>query len=183
MHICFITSEYPKVGFSHGGVGSFIKTIASALIQKDIQVSVIGINNENFYQEETTNNVQIYRLKPSNVLGLKWFFNSKAINSKLNQIHIQNKINIIETPELGLAFLQKLKNVKYVIRLHGGHHFLAENAKINWWKALQEKKSFKKADAFIAISNHIKTQTELLLGFNNKPVIQIYNPINLTNII
>jgi len=28
MHICYIISEYPKSGFSHGGIGSFGKTIA-----------------------------------------------------------------------------------------------------------------------------------------------------------
>ena len=27
MHICFLTSEYPKIGFPHGGIGSFVKTI------------------------------------------------------------------------------------------------------------------------------------------------------------
>ena len=179
MHICFITSEYPKEGFPHGGVGSFVKSIALELAKNNIQVSVIGINNENFYQEEATNTIQIYRLKPSNLKGLKWFFNSKAIHAKIKQIHNQNPINVVETPELGLAFVQKIKNIKYLIRLHGGHHFLAENGKVNWWKALQEKKSFKKADAFIAISSHVKKETETLLGFNNKTVTQIYNPINL----
>jgi glycosyltransferase involved in cell wall biosynthesis len=179
MHICFITSEYPKKGFSHGGVGSFINALSLELVKNNIQVSIIGINNDDFYEEEFINGVKIYRLKPSSIKGLKWFFNSKEINSKLKQIHSQNGVNIVETPELGLAFLQKIKKVKYIIRLHGGHHFLARNQKTHWWKAFQEKKSFKKADAFIAISNHIKTETESLLGFNNKRVAQIYNPINL----
>ena len=44
MHLCFITHEYPKAGFPHGGIGSFVKTIATALVQNKIQVSVVGIN-------------------------------------------------------------------------------------------------------------------------------------------
>jgi len=180
MHICFITSEYPKEGLSHGGVGSFIKSIALELVNNGIKVSVIGINNEDFYEETSINSINIYRLKPSRIRGLKWFFNSKAIQSKIRQIHCENAVDVVETPELGLAFLHKVKNIKYIIRLHGGHHFLAEEGKINWWKAFQEKRSFKKADAFIAISKYIKEQTETLLSFNTKTVTQIYNPIDIS---
>ena len=34
MHICFLTDEYPKEGFPHGGIGSFVKTMAEALAKK-----------------------------------------------------------------------------------------------------------------------------------------------------
>ena len=44
MHICFITSEFPKPGFPHGGVGTFVATLGEALVEKGIQVSVIGLN-------------------------------------------------------------------------------------------------------------------------------------------
>lgn len=183
MHICFITSEYPKKGFPHGGVGSFIQTMAYELVKNNMSVSIVGLNYENYYQEECIHKINIFRLKPSNVKSLKWFFNSNNINSKIKEIHSKNPIDVIETPELGLAFLKKSKDITYLIRLHGGHHFLAVNGKTHWWKSLQEKLSFRKADAFIAISKHIETQTEQLLGFFNKPVVQIYNPIDLNNFI
>ena len=65
---------------------------------------------------------------------------------------------------------QKIKNIKYVIRLHGGHHFFAEaeNRGINKWKGFQEKRSFKKADAFIAVSNYVKNHTATYLSYYNK---------------
>lgn len=44
MHICFITSEFPKQGFPHGGVGTFVTTIGKALVEKGVRVSVIGMN-------------------------------------------------------------------------------------------------------------------------------------------
>jgi hypothetical protein len=59
MHICFITSEYPKKGFSHGGVGSFINALSLELVKNNIQVSIIGINNDDFYEEEFINGVKI----------------------------------------------------------------------------------------------------------------------------
>jgi len=180
MHICFITHEYPKVGFPHGGIGSFVKTIATALIQNNVQVSVVGINYAATNEKEIDNGVSIYRLKKSTVRGLAWYYNSKAINKKIEEIHTQNPISIIEASELGLAFINKLKDIKYIIRLHGGHHFFAEaeNRKINPWKGFQEKRSFKKADAFIAVSKYVKTHTEKYLNYNDKPIAYINYPIN-----
>lgn len=179
MHICFITSEYPKEGFSHGGVGSFIKTMALELVKNNIKVSIIGFNYENNYQEELYDNLHIYRLKPNNLKGFNWFLNAFDINTKLKQINSIIPLNVVETTELGQAFITKQIAIKYCIRLHGGHHFLAENGKTNWWKAFQEKRSFSKADAFIAVSNHVKTETEKYLSYNGKKIEQIYNPIDL----
>ena len=123
MHICFLTNEYPKEGFPHGGIGSFVKTIATALVKNGIKVSVIGINYTPNNESQIIEGVNVYRLKRSGQKGLAWYFNSKAINRKIREIHKQHSIQIVEASELGLAFISRIKNIKYVIRLHGGHHF------------------------------------------------------------
>ncbi len=53
-----------------------------------------------------------------------------------------------------------------------------ENRKINKWKGFQEKRSFKKADAFIAVSNYVKNHTAKYLSYNSNKITQISNPIN-----
>lgn len=175
MHICFLTNEFPKEGFPHGGIGSFVKTIATALVKKGIDVSIIGINYTQDDETEIVEGVKVYRLKKSTVKGLSWYFNSKAINKKIKQIHEQHPISIVESSELGLAFISKIREIKYVIRLHGGHHFFAEseNRKINKWKGFQEKRSFKNSEAFIAVSKYVKTHTEKYLSYDNKPLVFI----------
>ncbi len=180
MHICFLINEYPKEGFAHGGIGSFVKTLAVALVKKDFKVSVVGINYTAENEKQIDEGVNIYRLKRSNVKGFSWYFNAKAINKKIKEIHEQDPLDIIESSELGLAFISKIKDIKYVIRLHGGHHFFAESEKrkINKWKGFQEKRSFNKADAFIAVSQYVKTHTEKYLSYNNKPLVYISNPID-----
>lgn len=180
MHICFITHEYPKPGFSHGGIGVFVKTIAEKLVENGINVSVVGINYTATNEETINSGVRIYRLKRNTMKAISWWLNSKQINSKINEINQKNPIDIIETSELGLAFINKIKNIKYVIRLHGGHHFFseAENRKINKWKGFQEKKSFSKADGFIAVSQYVKMHTEKYLSYNNKTIDIINYPIN-----
>ncbi|MFP4845648.1 glycosyltransferase family 4 protein [Winogradskyella sp. PE311] len=182
MHICFITNEYPKQGFSHGGIGTFVATFAKNLVEGGHKVSVIGINNyTNQNEEETHCGITVYRLKPRKVKGLTWFFNSKTITNKINEIDANTPIDIVETTELGLAFLSKLKSIKYIIRLHGGHHFFAESEKrgINKWKGFQEKRSFKKSDGFIAVSKYVKSHTAKYLSYYNKPIKIIKNAIDL----
>ncbi|BAO74395.1 glycosyltransferase family 4 protein [Winogradskyella sp. PG-2] len=182
MHICFITNEYPKLEFPHGGVGTFIHTISHKLIEKGYKVSVIGINIYTKIDEtEQDGEVSIFRLKPRSLKGLTWYLNTKSINKKLVELHNRLPIDIVETAELGLSFIKKNKSIKYVIRLHGGHHFFAEseNRKVSWWKGFQEKKSFKNADAFVAVSQYVKSHTAKFLSYNNKPITIIRYPINL----
>jgi len=180
MHICIVSHEYPKIGFADGGIGSFLKTIAPKLIENNIQVTVVGLNYINTYECEEDNGVKIFRLKYFNKRGFGWLFGAKSISDKILEINKITPIDIVETSELGLAFLTKIPTIKYVIRLHGGHHFFAEseNRKINFWKGFQEKKSFKKADAFIAVSNYVKNHTGKLLSYHNKPIALINYPIN-----
>lgn len=182
MHICFFTHEFPKEGFPHGGIGTFIKTISKAYVNNGHKVSVIGINNYTNEEEITViEGVTVHRLKSIKIKGLTWMFNSKTINNCIKKIHTKTPIDIIETPELGLAFLKKVAGIKYIIRLHGGHHFFseAEKRKINWRKGFQEKRSFKKADAFIAVSKYVKVHTAKYLSYNRKKIQVIKYPIDL----
>jgi glycosyltransferase involved in cell wall biosynthesis len=184
MHICFITSEYPKQNHPHGGVGTFVYSISKALVAKGYRISVIGINVYNNSNETIDDEgVSVFRLAPRIIKGLTWYLNYQSINKKIKDLHEDYPIDIIETAELGLAFIRKIKNVKYVIRLHGGHHFFAEaeNRGISKWKGFQERRSFKKADAFIAVSKYVKNHTSKYLSYHNKLITVIRYPIN-TNI-
>lgn len=181
MHICIITHEYPKLGFPHGGIGSFIKTFAPQLVLNGTKVTIIGLSYNNVYEYQNDNGVDVYRLNYMNKKPFGWYFGAKAISKKIAEIHKVNPIDIVEASELGLAFIKRIKEIKYIIRLHGGHHFFAEseNREINFWKGFQEKRSFKKADAFIAVSNYVKSHTQKFLSFHGKPVGDINYPINI----
>lgn len=180
MHICFLTNEYPKEGFPHGGIGSFVQTLAKELVKKGIEVSVIGMNYTQNDIKEIVEGVKVYRLKKSTVKGMSWYFNSKVINNKIKEIHKQNAISIVEASELDLAFINKIREIKYIIRLHGGHHFFAqaENRKTEWWKVYQENRSFRKADHILAVSNYVAQTTRILLKLGNNPIHKVYNPID-----
>ena len=78
------------------------------------------------------------------------------------------------------GILNKIKNIKYIIRMNGGHHFFAkaENRPTEWKKVWQEKKSFKKASHVIAVSRYVAETTRELLNLGNIPISILYNPID-----
>src|SRR5690606_2927754 len=118
---------------------------------------------------------------PSGAKLLGWWRNMGAIQKQILAIHKSRPIDIIEGSELNLAFLDKDPQFKYVIRLHVGHHFFSEGEtrNVNKWKGFEEKRSFRKADGFVAVSEYVKIHTGKLLSFYNKPVEIINYPIPL----
>jgi glycosyltransferase involved in cell wall biosynthesis len=179
MHICFIASEYPLPGVSFGGIGTFLISYSKILIQNGHSVSIVGIIKGNQEVITTVEDINIFYKPHSKIKGLAWFFNSKNISKTIKAIHKKNPIDIIEAQEAGFAFIKIPNRIPKVIRMHGGHHFFAEfeNKKINEWKALQEKLSFKKCDAVISTSVFVKTQTSIHIDFEDKIQSTINNPI------
>ena len=182
MHICYITNEYPKQHYPHGGVGTFIKTLGRQLVKNGHRITVIGINVYTKIEEkEEDEGVIIHRLRPKNIKGLDWYFNNRSISKKVKTVHAQFPIDIVETAELGLAFLSKIKPIKYIIRLHGGHHFFAkyENRKVKLRQAIVEKISFRKSDALIAVSDFVGSETLSLLKMKHRSFDVVYNPVDI----
>ena len=182
MHICFISHEYPQKDIPHGGIGTFLQTIATSLVEAGHEVTVIGWYKGSKLLREVDHGVSIIRTPYPNITGLKWLQNIWNISSEVKKIHEHKKIDIIEGQEGAFAFFPKIRDIKYIIRLHGGHHFFStyEQRGINPWKGFLEKKSFKKADGFISVSKHVQEVTQKYISFKGKPERLINYPINTT---
>ena len=90
-------------------------------------------------------------------------------------------MDFIEIAELGLVFQPKMKNIKYIVGMHGGNHFFtkSENRNMECWKFFQEKCSFRKVDYIITVSNYVAETKKDLLYLGKKTVKVIYNHIDL----
>lgn len=178
MHICFISSEFPLPNASYGGIGTFLLTYTDLLISNGHQVSVVGFKKGKSIQTQI-NGVNIFYASQSNLIGFSWLKNSKAISNLIDKIHKKENIDIIEAQEGGFAFIKIPKDIKKIVRMHGGHHFFHtfENKKLNYKKAILEKITFKKTDAVIATSNFVKLQTLKFIDFSKKKNTTINNPI------
>jgi len=178
MNIVFLSHEYPI--WAPGGVGTFLQTFGRNLVRHGHKVTVLGAGKEDQLIELEDEGVRLIRL-PRNKSKLPNFIhNARWLNKKLLELNEEEKIDIIEGAELSLALLSRKQKAKKVIRLHGGHHFFAEAEKrgVNWRKGLLEKRSFKKADGFIAVSNYVKDHTAKYLNYHGKPIEVINYPID-----
>lgn len=178
MNIVFLSHEYPL--WAPGGIGTFLQTFGRTLVANNHKVTIlgVGVSEKEIYLEDK--GVQLIRLSKTNGILPGFIHNGIQLNKKLKELHKQQPIDIIESAELGLALLSNTHSAKKVIRLHGGHHFFseAEIRGINWRKGFLEKRSFKKADGFIAVSNYVKEHTAKYLSYHNKPLEIINYPIN-----
>ncbi|GAB3218773.1 glycosyltransferase family 4 protein [Algoriphagus aestuariicola] len=176
MKLCFLSHEYPKHGLNPGGIGIFLKTLAPELVRFGNKVTVLGANNSNSYEEYWDQGVRVIRIPNPKIPVVNWWVLSRRLKKKIIEI----APDIVEGSELSFAFLSKIPGAKKVIRLHGGHHFFAEaeERKIDAWKGYQEKRSFKNADAFIAISDYVRNHTSSMLSFHGKPVVLIRNIVD-----
>jgi len=179
MHICFITNEYPMKGVNGGGIGTLVQFLSRMLVKKDIKVSVIGISKEFTNKNTFDQGVQIYRLAKSKWKIGKFYDHTIRILSKINELDKEEPLNIVEGSELNFAFFPKKTSYKKIIRLHGGHHFFANelDKKPAIWRSFQEKQSFKKADGYIAVSDYVGRQTQKYLHFKFKYSV-IYNSVD-----
>ncbi len=179
MHIVYLSHEYPL--WATGGIGSFLQTLSRGLVKDGHMVTIIGVGDGAVEERIDDEGVILYRLAKSNWPKFKFIPNNSSIVKKLKKINKLEKIDIVEASELGLAFLPKNLPYKKVIRLHGGHHFFAEseNRKVNKWKGFQEKQSFKKADAFIAVSDYVRQHTSTMLSYNGKLIKKIPYPLDV----
>ncbi|MCW5519167.1 glycosyltransferase family 4 protein [Aureitalea sp. L0-47] len=177
MNIVFLSHEYPL--WAPGGVGTFLQTFGRTLVENGHKVTVLGIGDSWKEQLLDDQGVRLIRLKKNKSNLPNFLHIARQVNRKLKSLQIEEPIDIIESAELGLAFVSRSHPAKKVIRLHGGHHFFSEAEKrgINWKKGILEKRSFKKADAFIAVSNYVKDHTEKYLSYQGKPVEIINYPI------
>ncbi|MFC3415208.1 glycosyltransferase family 4 protein [Algoriphagus hitonicola] len=182
MHVCFICHEFPgSPSVQVGGIGFFLKTFTQLLVQKGIKVSIVGVYPAGSTQTEFVDGLRIVRVGRSSFRFVGWWENMKKLNEAIDAIHREDPIDILEAPELDLAFVRKNKDISYVIRLHGGHHFFAEaeKRKINFWKGYQEKVSFGKADAFIAVSDYVRQHTFKFFELGDRPIRKIFGMIDL----
>ena len=180
MHICFITHEYPSKGRKTGGIGVFVQTLGKALTANGHIVSVIGsytTNNQIEYQDDKIN---IYDIPKPKIPFLKWWQYKNNLVKTIHKINTKTPIDILEGAESSFAFLPKFKDIKKVIRLHGGHSFFTScaNDKINWRKKYIEQLSINKCDGIIGVTNYVLQTTGKLLNFGKAKTTIITHPID-----
>lgn len=178
--ICFICNEYPPC--ANGGIGTFTKEIAEALVLQGVNVHVVG-----FYfdikaeQHEVINGVNLYRL-PSNSSMLGFFINRMNLYRKTNLLIKEHNIQLVEAYDFsGLtAFWPKLP-VPLICRLHGSIYYFydemgVKGLKPDLWRLI-EGNAFRRYKHIVSVSKYTANRTADLFKVNENIEV-IYNGVS-----
>lgn len=181
MHIAFLTPEYPQEKVRHAaGIGTSIKNLAEALVQKGVKVSIFVYSQKEMLVFEQ-DGITIHLIPHKKYKFFSWFVYRKYIQNYLNRYIYLDKIDLVEAPDwTGITAFMNLK-APLIIRFHGSDAYFChlENRKQklkNYWF---EKLGMQKANAFIAPTNFAGKLTEDIFHLKNREIKTIHNGIQL----
>ncbi len=181
MHIGYITPEYPHPGKPNpvGGIGTFIKNVASQLVLLGHRITVFQYGQPK-YSEYYDGEIWVIEIPKKNTLPLlTGYFNRKQIEQTINKFVKQENIDILEAPDWTgpTAFMHF--NVPLVIRLHGSDTFFChlEKRPQKFKNRLLEKNAIRKADALVGVSRFVADKTKSLFKLE-KEIEVVHNGIN-----
>ncbi|MBK0370724.1 glycosyltransferase family 4 protein [Flavobacterium agrisoli] len=171
MKIAFLTPEYPhpETGNS-GGIGTSIKNLAKGLLQEDCQVRVLvyGQKEDAFFEDE---GIVIQQIRNVKFKGLSWFLTRKKITKIINQLHKENKIEVVEAPDwTGITSFIQPKKCPIVIRLNGSDTYFChlDHRPVKWINKFHEKRALQKADALLSVSQFTADETNRVFGLQKE---------------
>jgi len=199
MNILYLCDEYPPC--QHGGIGTVTQTLARSLAKKGHTVVVAG-----FYpyyrkavENENDNGVNVYRFFYGSKLLLQFSkrnFLGRFINIEnqfnkyiiyLKKIIIENKIEIIESPDFLEAFRYSGPSmiqyptfgIPFIVKLHGSYTIVNDYSKDNFGHAniqIKEQNLLNFANGLVAVSDSVKERVEERFRIFNK-IYVLYNGV------
>ena len=179
LHVCFLCNEYPPEA---AGVGTFTATMGRALAARGLRVSVLGFYPVRRTELDSDNGVRVVRLPHARVPHTGLAVHGVRLNRALSTLDRELPIDVLEAPEGALALARRGFPASKVLRMHGGHHYLADalGRRPRRWKGWLERQSFARADAICAVSHFVAARTRALLGLGDRAVEVIPNPVDLS---
>ena len=183
MHIAYITSEYPSPRINHAaGIGTSIKNLAIALVEKGVKVSVFVYQQQEdaIFEEE---GVTIHLLKTRHYKFFTWFHYRKFIQNYVNSYIEKEQMTIVEAPDwTGITAFMRLK-APLVIRFHGSDAYFCklDKRKQKFKNFVFEKQALKQAKAYIAPTTFAGKVTAKIFGLNKNKIKTIHYGLKLAN--
>lgn len=167
MKIAFLTPEYPhpKTGTS-GGIGTSIKSLAKGLLAEgcSVRVLVYGQKEESVFDDD---GITVQQIKNVKFKGLSWFLTRKKLESIINQLHVDKKIDLLEAPDwIGITSFIQPKKCPVVIRLNGSDTYFChlDNRPVKWINRFHEKRALQKANGLLSVSQFTADLTNEVFG-------------------
>jgi glycosyltransferase involved in cell wall biosynthesis len=183
MKICFICPEYPNG--PHGGIGSMVQIISRQLVSEGHEVNVIGVYSKTYPAPdyEVDQGVQVWRLRTLN--GKFGWIPPYLKQFQMIRKWVENEcIEIVEAPDSRgwIAFWPTI-SVPVILRAHGSNSYFSKvlGTKLNKFTSFLEKKSYKRADGLLSVSQYTAEVTKQVLNLSKDFTI-IHNGIEIPDV-
>ena len=188
MRLLFICNEYPPT--THGGVGSFVLTLARHLVLQGQDVHVIGFDgNVAQSMRENEGGVHVTRLRsPFNKRWyLRWgrydiaaqVLERVYLSQQVRSYCKRHDIELVESYDWS-GPLWFHPGPPLLVRMHGAHsaHALYEHRRSLRFLTYVEKRNLRMADALVGASRHISELTLRAAGLVDRAFEVIYNGVD-----
>jgi glycosyltransferase involved in cell wall biosynthesis len=178
LHITFICCEYPPL--PHGGIGTFVHTLANGLQRRGHQISVVGLGDKETHWKD--GDIEVFVLPNSKIPYVGNTISRLRLQRWLKDRVTKGEVDIVETPEFLGMLPFGLWGCPVVVRLHQSSTAicLRRGQRIPKGIALYEELTLRMNSVWAAVSNNIYTYTCEIFGIQPGRVRTIYSPVPLS---
>jgi glycosyltransferase involved in cell wall biosynthesis len=175
MKIVFLCSEYPPR--PHGGIGTFVQTLARTLQKRGHTVTVVGLGQEE--KESADGAIRVITLRQSNIRFVGNLISRLRLRRWLASLARAGQVDIIETPDYGGLVPLGVPQTPVVVRLHLTTTSIYKHAgwKVPLGVSLYERRTLAANPNWIGVSQHILDATKQLFQILPEHSAVIYNPV------
>lgn len=175
MKIAYICNEYPPA--PHGGIGTFVHSIAHGMTAAGHKVSVVAWGNEP--GETDDSGVRIVTLPESKRRGMAWWINRQRICQWVRREAAAGNIDIVESPEFQGPLISRPGKTPVVLRLHLSASAIAHHARtqVRGLTGYCEKRSLALFRSWIPVSKFALELTRKTFGLEPRAARTVYYPI------
>jgi glycosyltransferase involved in cell wall biosynthesis len=187
MRICLICNEYPPA--PHGGIGTFVKTLARSLAQLGHQVFAVGYGHDARKRQWEDGPVSVLTLP----LAARWLEGcgnryGRTLSFVAQKVHFSRalkalaakaKFEVVESYDWS-GPLWYHPGCPLVVRMHGANtaHNAYEGRTPSRLLKFAERRAVRIADRLVAVSGHIGTLTLRSLAMQHRSHSVIYNGVD-----
>ena len=175
MRIAFVCHEYPPL--PHGGIGTFVETVARGFHQRGHYVTVVGLGEKD--EERMQDGVRVVHLRRNRARLVGNLLSRLQLKNWLQRQSRTGGFDVIEVPDFQGSIPFALKNCSVVVRLHLAFTAICLQAGNEPSKGIRiyERRTLACNPNWIAVSKCILDITQNTFALRPALSAVIYNPV------
>lgn len=175
MRIAFVCHEYPPL--PHGGIGTFVETVAKGLHQRKHQITVVGFGEKD--RERIQDGIRVVELRRNSMRFFGNFLSRLRLRGWLKKQTRKGQIDVIEVPDFQGTLPFSVTGCVVVVRLHLSFTAISLQAGQKRSKGIEfyEKHTLRRNANWIAVSEHILDLTRDTFKLTPARSVVVYNSV------